>query len=67
MVLLQRGILREGERIVIDGRAEDDTPEAIHIAGAPGFALGVQWHAEYGALTDPVNRSLFEAFGQALG
>ncbi len=33
---------------------------------APGFALGVQWHAEYDAQSNPVNHTLFEAFGAAL-
>jgi putative glutamine amidotransferase len=46
--------------------AEDDTIEAISIAHAPGFALGVQWHAEHEAERNPVNRKLFEAFGAAL-
>jgi len=62
-----QGILDAGPRIVIEGRAEDDTPEAIHVEGAPGLAIGVQWHAEYAAATDPTNRRLFEAFGAALG
>ncbi|MGH6779797.1 MAG: gamma-glutamyl-gamma-aminobutyrate hydrolase family protein, partial [Bradyrhizobium sp.] len=35
-------------------------------ADASGFALGVQWHAEYDPQRNPVNRKLFEAFGQAL-
>jgi putative glutamine amidotransferase len=46
--------------------AEDGTIEAIRIAEAPGFALGVQWHAEYEAKNNTVNRTLFEAFGAAL-
>jgi putative glutamine amidotransferase len=46
--------------------AEDGTIEAIRIADAPGFALGVQWHAEHDAARNPVNRKLFEAFGAAL-
>jgi putative glutamine amidotransferase len=61
-----QGILEPGERIVIEGIAEDDTIEAIRIAGAQRFALGVQWHAEYDPQTNPVNRTLFEAFGEAL-
>ncbi|MEL6517741.1 MAG: gamma-glutamyl-gamma-aminobutyrate hydrolase family protein [Pseudomonadota bacterium] len=61
-----QGIEDAGDRIVIDGRAEDTTPEAIYIDGAPGFALGVQWHAEYNAGADPVSRRLFEAFGDAV-
>ncbi len=61
-----QGILDEGDRITVEGWAEDGTPEALTVAGAPGFAIGVQWHAEYAAETDPVNRRLFEAFGKAL-
>ena len=60
-----QGIKEKGARIVIDGVAEDGTPEAIYVEGAPGFALGVQWHPEYRAACDPVSRPLFEAFGQA--
>ena len=36
-----------GERILLEGLAEDGTPEAISVTDAPGFALGVQWHAEW--------------------
>jgi putative glutamine amidotransferase len=61
-----QGILDPGDRIVVEGVAEDGTFEAIRIADAPGFALGVQWHAEYDAQSNPVNRALFEAFGAAL-
>ena len=61
-----QGILEPGKRIVVEGIAEDGTIEAIRIADAPGFALGVQWHAEHEADRNPVNRRLFEAFGAAL-
>ena len=61
-----QGIKEKGERIVIDGWADDGTPEAIYVEGAPGFTLGVQWHPEYQAAQDPVSRALFEAFGGAL-
>lgn len=60
-----QGILEPGRRIVIEGIAEDGTYEAIRIADAPGFALGVQWHAEYDPQTNPINRTLFRAFGEA--
>ena len=60
-----QGIKRPGARVVIDGVADDGTPEAIYIDGAPGFALSVQWHPEWQAATDPVSRPLFEAFGAA--
>jgi putative glutamine amidotransferase len=61
-----QGILEPGRRIVIEGLAEDETIEAIRVADAPGFALGVQWHAEHVGESNPVNRLLFEAFGGAL-
>jgi putative glutamine amidotransferase len=61
-----QGILDPGSRIVIEGVADDGTIEAIRIAEAKGFALGVQWHAEYDPQQNPVNRKLFQAFGAAL-
>jgi putative glutamine amidotransferase len=61
-----QGILEPGERVVVEGIAEDNTIEAIRIADAPGFALAVQWHAEYDPQRNPINRALFQAFGEAL-
>ena len=61
-----QGILEPGERVVVEGVAEDGTIEAIRIADAPGFALGVQWHAEYDPQSNPINRALFQAFGEAV-
>jgi putative glutamine amidotransferase len=61
-----QGILEPGRRVVVEGVAEDGTIEAIRIADAPGFALGVQWHAEYDPQQNPINRALFQAFGDAL-
>ena len=61
-----QGIQDKGGRVVIEGLADDGTVEAISIADAPGFALGVQWHAEYDPQHNPVNTVLFKAFGQAL-
>ncbi|MGB7035083.1 MAG: gamma-glutamyl-gamma-aminobutyrate hydrolase family protein [Xanthobacteraceae bacterium] len=65
-----QGILKAGDRIVIEGVAEDETIEAIRVDAAPNFALGVQWHAEHMADGNPggdnPNRALFESFGAAL-
>lgn len=61
-----QGVLEPGKRVVIEGAADDSTVEAIRIADAPGFALGVQWHAEYNPQSNAVNRALFEAFGAAI-
>jgi putative glutamine amidotransferase len=61
-----QGIDIPGTRVVIEGIAEDGTIEAIRIADAAGFALGVQWHAEYDPQLNPINRTLFQAFGRAV-
>jgi putative glutamine amidotransferase len=61
-----QGILEPGARVVVEGVAEDGTIEAIRIADATGFALGVQWHAEHDPQGNAVNRALFQAFGRAL-
>jgi putative glutamine amidotransferase len=61
-----QGVDEAGDRIVIEGVAEDGTVEAIRIANASGFALGVQWHAEYDPQSNPINRALFQAFGEAI-
>ena len=61
-----QGVEKAGPRVVIEGVAEDGTVEAISIKDAPGFALGVQWHAEYDPQRNPINKALFEAFGKAI-
>ncbi|MDJ0823991.1 MAG: gamma-glutamyl-gamma-aminobutyrate hydrolase family protein [Rhodobacter sp.] len=61
-----QGIMEAGERIVIDGWADDGTPEALYVKDAPGFTLSVQWHPEYNAANDPVSLKLFSAFGDAV-
>jgi putative glutamine amidotransferase len=60
-----QAIREPGERVVVEGWAVDETIEAISVAGARTFAIGVQWHAEYDAGNDPVSRALFDAFGAA--
>ncbi len=60
-----QGIKQAGARVRIDGWAHDDTPEALWIEGAPGYALAVQWHPEWNAADDPVSRPLFDSFGAA--
>lgn len=61
-----QGIDELGNRIVVEGVAEDGTIEAIRFKEAEGFALGVQWHAEYDPQINPINHALFEAFGEAV-
>jgi putative glutamine amidotransferase len=61
-----QGIKNAGARIVIDGYADDGTPEAIYVQGATGFTLAVQWHPEWNADADPVSHALFSGFGDAV-
>jgi putative glutamine amidotransferase len=61
-----QGILDAGPRIVLEGVADDGTIEAIRVADAASFAVGVQWHAEYDPQSNPVNRTLFDAFSSAM-
>ena len=61
-----QGILDRGGRIVIEGYASDETPEAIVVEAAPGFAMAVHWHPEWNATNDPVSRPLFQALGAAV-
>lgn len=60
-----QGIKQPGARIVVDGHADDGTPEAVFVEGAPGYMLAVQWHPEWDAANDPVSRPLFSSFGDA--
>ncbi len=58
-----QGICIPADRVAVEGRAEDNTPEAIYIKDTKAFAMAVQWHPEYNAAHDEVSRPLFEAFG----
>jgi putative glutamine amidotransferase len=47
--------------------ADDGTIEAVVDEASPGWLLGVQWHPEDTADTDPRQQALFRAFVQAAG
>ncbi len=51
--------------LAVEASAPDGTIEAVRVAGAPGFVLGVQWHPEWRVLEHPISRRLFAAFGAA--
>ncbi|MEO8476109.1 MAG: gamma-glutamyl-gamma-aminobutyrate hydrolase family protein [Actinomycetota bacterium] len=64
-----QGIDRVGEGIVVGGRSSDGLVESIELRGADGndvehttWMLGVQWHPEETAASDPAQKSLFDAF-----
>lgn len=64
--LHRQGLARLAAGLDVEAEAEDGVIEAVSARDAPGFAIGVQWHPEYFAETDPPSRRLFEAFGAAL-
>jgi putative glutamine amidotransferase len=51
--------------LIAEAFADDGTVEAVRVKDAGAFALGVQWHPEYRAGSDPASRALFTAFRQA--
>jgi putative glutamine amidotransferase len=51
--------------LIVEARAEDGTIEAVRMETARGFAVGVQWHPEWGCVHNPASLALFRAFGEA--
>jgi len=60
-----QGIDRLAAGLTVEGTAPDGTIEAVRVAAARNFALGVQWHPEYRVMENPDSVALFKAFGQA--
>ena len=60
-----QGLDRVAEGLSVEAVAPDGTVEAVRVAGAAVFALGVQWHPEYKVLENPFSTRLFAAFGDA--
>ena len=52
---------RLGSGVHAVARADDGTVEAIELDGPSGWFLGVQWHPEDTAATDPTQLALFQA------
>jgi putative glutamine amidotransferase len=63
--LHNQGIARLAPRLIAEGWAPDGTVEAVRVADAPGFAMGIQWHPEYDWEHDALSRTIFEVFGAA--
>jgi putative glutamine amidotransferase len=51
--------------LLVEARAPDNTIEAVRVERARGFALGVQWHPEWGWADDSASLAIFRAFGEA--
>jgi putative glutamine amidotransferase len=63
--LHQQAIDRAADRLIVEATAPDGTIEAVRVAGAPGWAFGVQWHPEWNFRTDASSAAIFRAFGDA--
>jgi putative glutamine amidotransferase len=53
---------RPGEGLVAVAHSQDGVIEAVTLADHAGWFLGVQWHPEDSATTDPLQAALFAAF-----
>jgi putative glutamine amidotransferase len=63
--LHSQGIDRLGPGLAVEARAPDGLIEAFRVEHAKSFAVAVQWHPEWKAMSNPVSRALFAAFGAA--
>ncbi len=63
--LHSQGIDRLAPGLAVEARAPDGLIEAFRVQGAPRFAVAVQWHPEWQAITNPFSKALFAAFGSA--
>jgi putative glutamine amidotransferase len=63
--LHHQGVRELGAGLVAEAEADDGLVEAFRVAGAPRFALAVQWHPEWNAGQDDFSTALFQAFGDA--
>jgi len=62
-----QGLSRLGDGLRASAYAEDGTIEAVTLDGHDSWYLGVQWHPEDTAATDPQQAGIFEAFVDAAG
>ncbi len=60
-----QGVERLGRDLIVEARAPDGLIEAFQVRNSPRFALAVQWHPEWQAMSNPFSRALFAAFGDA--
>ena len=60
-----QGIDRLAPSLVIEAIAPDGQIEAVRVAEASAFALGIQWHPEWKVGESPFSTAIFGAFGAA--
>jgi putative glutamine amidotransferase len=63
--LHSQGVDRLGPGLAVEARALDGLVEAFRVEHAKSFAVAVQWHPEWKAMSNPFSRALFAAFGAA--
>ncbi|HPG88330.1 MAG TPA: gamma-glutamyl-gamma-aminobutyrate hydrolase family protein [Hyphomicrobium sp.] len=62
-----QGVKKLSDKLVAEAFAKDGLVEGVRYAGDHPFYLGVQWHPEWQAKSNPVSVSLFRRFGAAAG
>ena len=60
-----QGIDTLGSGLLAEAYAPDGLVEALRVANAKAFALGVQWHPEWKVMENPDYFAIFNAFGNA--
>jgi putative glutamine amidotransferase len=60
-----QGIARLADGLEPEAFAEDGLVEAVRGRDDSAFCLGLQWHPEWGAKSNPVSTALFRRFGAA--
>ena len=60
-----QGVKRLADGLRVEARAPDGLIEAFTLPAAAGFNLGVQWHPEWKAASNPVSMKLLRAFGES--
>jgi putative glutamine amidotransferase len=63
--LHEQSIDRPADGLVVEAVAPDGIIEGVRVAGASGFAYGVQWHPEWRYAETPASLTLFRVFGDA--
>jgi putative glutamine amidotransferase len=63
--LHEQGVARLGDGLSVEAVANDGLIEAIRVADAPAFNLGVQWHPEWRSTENELSTLMFKAFGDA--
>jgi putative glutamine amidotransferase len=61
-----QGVDRLAPSLVVEAVAPDGQVEAVRVADARAFAIGVQWHPEWRFAERPADHALLRAFGTAV-